>query len=182
MATELSGGLDITELDPAVQYFCSKGIADSTQKTYQSTLCKFAHFCSIYSLISPFPVKEPVLCYFSLYLACQHLSPQTVKTYLAAVRHMQITLGLPKPREFLSLSCLKLVQSGIRRSYRESGKAPKIRPSNFTETKNALTSKIIRPNIMQQQHYASMASSKQVKLLSLALQLLMTKTILVGVM
>ena len=58
---------------------------------------------------------------------------------------MQIMLGLPEPCEFSSLPHLKLVESGIRRSYRESGKAPKIRlpitPSNFIETKNALGSK-----------------------------------------
>ena len=40
VAAGSSGGLDITELDPTVQYFSSKGIADSTQKTYQSALRK----------------------------------------------------------------------------------------------------------------------------------------------
>ena len=39
----------------------------------------------------------------------------------------QITLGLPEPHEFSSLPCLNLVQSGIKRSYKESGKSPKIR-------------------------------------------------------
>ena len=36
------------------------------------------------------------------------------------------TIGLPESHKFLSLPRLKLVQSRIRRSYRESGKAPKM--------------------------------------------------------
>ena len=39
-------------LDPSVQFFCSKAIADSSQRTYQSALKKFATFCSTYSVIT----------------------------------------------------------------------------------------------------------------------------------
>ena len=55
------------------------------------------------------------MCYFASYLATTHLSPQTIKTYLAGIRHTQIRLGLPEPREFSSLPRLKLVQAGISR-------------------------------------------------------------------
>ena len=58
-----------------------------------------------------------MLCYFSTYLACQNLSPQTIKTYLAGIRHMQITLGLPEPKHFSSLSRLQQVQSRIQRTH-----------------------------------------------------------------
>ena len=47
-------------------------------------------------------------------MASQNLFPQSIKTYLAGIRHMQITLRLPEPREFSSLSRLKLVQAGIK--------------------------------------------------------------------
>ena len=70
---------------------------------------KFNTFCTTYGILTPFPV----LCYFVAYLACQNLSPQTVKTYLVGIRHTQITLGLPEPRAFSSLPCLRLVQTGI---------------------------------------------------------------------
>ena len=63
-----------------------------------------------------------MLCYFASYLATQNLSPQTIKTYLAGIRHMQITLGLPEPRAFSSLPRLRLVQEGIQRVYAENGK------------------------------------------------------------
>ena len=62
-------------------------------------------------------MSESLLCYFSSYLACQNLSPQTIKTYLAGIRHTQITLGLPDPKDFSSLSRLKQVQAGIQRTH-----------------------------------------------------------------
>ena len=48
MANKPTTKLDVTRLDSTVQYFCSKGIADSSQRTYQSGLHKFATFCSTY--------------------------------------------------------------------------------------------------------------------------------------
>ena len=117
MAASTTGRLDLSQLDTTVQYFCTKGVAESTFKTYQSALRRFAAFCSLYSILSPFPVSEALLCYFSSYLACQHISPQTIKTYLSGIRHTQITLGLPDPRDFSSLPRLHQVQAGIQRTY-----------------------------------------------------------------
>ena len=112
MVTGPSNGLDIRALDPTVQHFCEQGIATTTRKTYQS-LRRFSEFCSLYNVLTPFPVSEALLCYYASFLAIQNLSPQTVKVYLAAIRHMQITMGLPEPREFSSMPRLRLVQSGI---------------------------------------------------------------------
>ena len=109
--------MDISQLDSAVHYFCEQGLAESTRRTYQSALRRFAAFCSLYSILSPFPVSESLLCYFCSYLACQHLSPQTIKTYLAGIRHTQITLGLPDPKDFSSLPRLQQVQSGIQKTH-----------------------------------------------------------------
>ena len=122
MATTPTDGLDLTSLDATVQYFCNKGIADSTHRTYQSSLRRFFNFCEQYSILTPFPVSETILCYYASYLTSQSLSPQTIKTYLAGIRHMQITLGLPEPREYSSLPRLRLVQAGIKRVH--SQKAP----------------------------------------------------------
>ena len=97
MAIGQTNALDIRILDPALHHFCEQGIAPTTNKTYQSALRKFACFCSLYDVLTPFPVSEQLLCYFATYLACQQLSPQTVKVYLAAICHMQITMGLPEP-------------------------------------------------------------------------------------
>ena len=64
----------------------------------------------------PFPVTEYLLCGFSAYLADQGLTPQTGVSYLSAVRSMQISLGLPDPRDESSLPYLKRVHAGIRRA------------------------------------------------------------------
>ena len=56
-----------------------------------------------------------LLCCFMAYLANEGLAPQTGKSYLSAVRSMQIALGLPDPRDQSSLPVLKRVQAGIRR-------------------------------------------------------------------
>ena len=119
MVTSPTTGLDISTLDPSVQFFCSKAIANSSHKTYQSALKKFATFCSTYSVTTPFPVSEAILCYFSTYMACQGLSPRTIKVYLSGIRHMQMVIGLPDPKEFTSMPRLRMVQSGIQRHVSE---------------------------------------------------------------
>ena len=110
-------------MDPALHQLCEQGIAQNTSKTYKSALRKFACFCSTYNVLTPFPVSESLLCYFATYLACQQLAPQTVKVYMAAIRHMQITMGLPEPREYSSMPRLRLVQSGIQRTHVARGTA-----------------------------------------------------------
>ena len=124
MAIEHRVGLDIPSLDPAVQYYCSKSIAPSTHQTYHSALKRFYLFCSQFNVVSPFPVSEDILCYFSSYLATQHISPQSIKTYPAGIRHMQVTLGLPEPRSISSLPRLRLVQAGIQRTHSEQAPQP----------------------------------------------------------
>ena len=79
VAARSPDGLDVKSLDPAIQHFCQQGIAGSTRRTYQSALNRFANFCSLYNVLTPFPVSESLLCYFSTHLACQKLSPQTIK-------------------------------------------------------------------------------------------------------
>ena len=61
------------------------------------------------------------------YLANEGLAPQTGKSYLSAVRSMQIALGLPDPRDQSSLPVLKRVQVGIRRVRLVKGTPSRIR-------------------------------------------------------
>ena len=76
---------------------------------------------------TPFPVTESLLCYFVATLANQGLAPSTIKTYLATVRHAQITRCLPEPRHDSSLPRLRLLQMGVRR-VRAEGNLPPSRP------------------------------------------------------
>ena len=61
-------------------------------------------------------MSEYVLCCFAAYLADEGLVAQTAKCCLAAVRSMQLSLGLPDPRDHSSLPMLKRVLAGISRA------------------------------------------------------------------
>ena len=144
--------MDITGLDATVQHFCSQGLAQATHKTYQSALCKFYEFCSLYAIVSPFPVSEAVLCYFSAFLAIRNLSPKTIKTYLAGIRYMQVTLGLPEPRAFSSLPRLKLVQRGIERQYSQCPHLQRVRlpitPSVLRKIREQWSMRATNPDVV----------------------------------
>ena len=112
------GGLDVTTLAPSVHRYFQAGLAPSTHKTYQTAMRRFDTYCTRYSVNDPFndpfPVNEMLLCSFAAYLADEGLAPLTIKTYLAAIRNMQLSLGLPDPREQSSLPIMKRVQAGVR--------------------------------------------------------------------
>lgn len=88
---------------------------------------RFHKFCTQYNVSDPFPVTEHLLCCYSAYLAEEGLAPQSIKSYLAAVRSTQLSLGLPDPREQSSLPILKRVQAGISRLRASQGRPPKVR-------------------------------------------------------
>ena len=77
--------------------------------------------------MDPFPVTENLLCCYAAHLAEEGLASQSIKSYLAAVRSMQLSLGLPDPRELSSLPRLKRVQAGIARIRASRGQSPRVR-------------------------------------------------------
>jgi len=114
-------------LATSVQRYFQEGLAPSTRRSYEAAIKRFNTFCTKYNIIDPFPVTEYTLCCFTAYLANEGLSPQTGKTYLAGVRNMQLSLGLPDPRDQSSLPILKRVQAGISRVRLRQGTPAKIR-------------------------------------------------------
>ena len=112
---------------PEVQRYFQDGLAPSTKRMYDSAIKRFGAFCAHYDVIDPFPVTEHLLCCFAAYMANAGLSPQTVKSYLAAVQNAQLPLGLPDPREQSSLPILKRVQAGISHSKLRRGQPSKVR-------------------------------------------------------
>ena len=74
---------------------------------------QFYSFSVKYNVNSPFPLSEHTLCCFAAYLATEGLAPQSIKGYLVALRNMQLSLGLPDPREQSSLPRLKRILAGI---------------------------------------------------------------------
>lgn len=79
-----------------------------------------------YNVSDPFPVTEKLLCYFSTKLADDGLAPQTIKVYLSAIHSMQLSLGLPPPREEFTLPVLKRVLDSIRQVRASGNRTPRI--------------------------------------------------------
>jgi hypothetical protein len=77
---------------------------------------RFTAFCDRYQVQDPFPVTETLLCSFAAFLGDEGLAPQTIKSYLSAIRNTQLSLGLPDPRETSALPVLRRVLGGISRS------------------------------------------------------------------
>ena len=74
------------------------------------------------------PVTELLLCQFAAFLANEGLAAQTAKTYLAAIRNLQLSLGLPDPRDTSALPRLRLLLGGIRRvRARDPTRSPRVR-------------------------------------------------------
>ena len=61
------------------------------------------------------------------FLAQEGLAPSSIKGYLAALRHSQILLGYPEPREVSSLPRLRLILKGVARTRALQQQAPRPR-------------------------------------------------------
>jgi len=80
---------------------------------YQSALRRFSEFCSLYNVLTQFTVSEAFLCYYTVYIIPSNGQTISSDNQLVAIRHMQITMGLPEFWGFSTMPCLWLVQSGI---------------------------------------------------------------------
>ena len=118
--------MDIIHLDQAVQHYCLLGLAPSTTRVYKAAEKRFSAFCVQYNITQPFPVTELLLCRFVASMAREGLAPNTLKTYLAGIRHVQILRGLPEPSQAGRMPRLKLLQAGVNRERATSG--PPARP------------------------------------------------------
>ena len=74
---------------------------------------RYLDFCSRLK-ISPLPVSETMLCHFIAFLRLEGLRHQTAKSYLSAVRHLQISQGFGDPR-ISTMPQLELVLRGVKR-------------------------------------------------------------------
>ena len=107
--------LDISGLDATVQRLFSAGLAPSTRRNYQSCSRRYLSFCNQLCILRPFPVTESILSRFVAFLFESRLIGATVKNYLAAVRYVQIGLGLGDPG-MSNMPQLEYVVKGFKRS------------------------------------------------------------------
>ena len=103
--------LDIS-LEGDVQRYIELGLASATRKTYQPCISRFYQFCTMYSVSDPLSASQSLLCSFVSYLANAGLACTTIRTYVSAIRHLQISRDLPEPRA-TPMPKLALVERGI---------------------------------------------------------------------
>lgn len=111
--------MDVTELDKLVGKFFTKGLADSTQRTYRSGQNKYITFCKAWGFRAV-PASEKVLCRFVAHTADAGLRYRTIKVYLSAVRFLHIAEGEKDPFE-PGLARLQYILQGIRRAEADKG-------------------------------------------------------------
>jgi len=98
-------------LEKDVQRYFENGLAAATKRTYQAGINKFVKFCNSYNVSSPLPVSQSLLCFYISHLANSGLSYNTIKTYLSAIRYLQIANDFPEPRA-VPMPKLNLVERG----------------------------------------------------------------------
>ena len=104
-----------------MEHYFQSGLATSTRRTYQSAQTRFRDFCrASHSL--PVPTSEQQLCRYVAHLAGDNLSYTTVKTYLAAVRQLQVAEGWGDP-EMNKMPRLAQVIRGIKAAQARSPSA-----------------------------------------------------------
>ena len=108
--------LDIASLEQSVQSYCHQALAQSTKCTYSVPVSIFLNFCDTYHIIDPLPVSETLLCSYATFLGNRGLAPQSIRTYLSALRMFQVLLGYPDPRDVNSFPRLRMVITGICRT------------------------------------------------------------------
>ena len=112
-------------MDQLVQFYIKNSLAQSTQRTYQSGQKRYMTFC-ISQNINPFPVSENNLCQFVAQLAHKGISHQSIKGYLSAIRHQQISLDHPNPY-ICKMPKLEQVIKGIKGIQTKQGSTPRTR-------------------------------------------------------
>ena len=111
-------------MEAAVHDYFKQGLAKSTDRVYSSAKLRFWSFCSHYNLV-PIPLTETVLCKFAACLGREGLKFQTIKTYLAGIRHSHIEAGFPAPPPG-AWPRLQLVLRGIRKQAASAPAGPRL--------------------------------------------------------
>lgn len=112
--------MDVTTLDPVVQRLLQAGLAPSTQRAYTAGKRKYLSFCQKIDT-DPLPVTEQKLLLFVAFAVKEGLKQQTIRSYLSAVRHLQVSCGGGDPRA----NDMPQLALALRGAKREQAGAPK---------------------------------------------------------
>ena len=102
-------------MDRAVQELFNLGIAESTGRVYKTAQRRYLSFYRDYAQ-NAIPLSDNVLCLFVAFLALQGLKHQSIKCYVAGLRHLQIQNGGGDPFALARFPRLEYVLKEIKRS------------------------------------------------------------------
>ena len=109
-------------LDSTVQELFKAGLAPATLKVYKTGSKQYHSICDMYNIHNPFPEREDTPARFFAHLYKGGLKTGTIKSYLAAVRHAQIALGLGNSH-MENITQLEYVVRGVNRLHNKSARA-----------------------------------------------------------
>ena len=112
--------MDLISLGPVVQRLLQAGLAPSTQRTYAAGKKKYLGFCQQCGVLA-LPITEQKLLSFVAFMSQQGLKYQTMKCYLSAVRHLQVTCGGGDPK----VENMPLLELALRGTRKEQSGIPK---------------------------------------------------------
>ena len=104
----------------SVREYYIQGLAPSTTRAYKSAKSRFIDFC-VSCNQPPIPVTENLLCFYTAKLADEGLAHSSIKAYLSAIRHLQISGGYPDPRVG-DMPRLSQVMRGIKSKQAKQGR------------------------------------------------------------
>ena len=88
--------MDQQDLGQVAERLLRESLAPATRRTYCSAQGRYLTYCAE-EHTQPLPTNEDILCRFVAWMFVHDLSHQTMKSYLSAVRHLQIMSGLGDP-------------------------------------------------------------------------------------
>ena len=112
--------MDIERLDSLVSFYFHASLAPSTSRSYESAKRRYINFCHT-SNTQPLPATENKLCNFAAYLADSSITHQTIKCYLSAIRHLQISANMGDPQ----ISCMPKLEHVLRGIKKDQSKKNK---------------------------------------------------------
>ena len=102
-------------LNSITHRYLNEGLAPATKRTYSTGKRRFISFCST-SGKRVLPATESGLLLFVSHLASNNISHTTIKTYLAAIRHMHVLAGMHTSFEEQLTPRLHLALKGVKRT------------------------------------------------------------------
>ena len=102
-------------MEAALLQFLEAGLAPATRKVYSAGWNRYSKFAHSFSL-EPTPVTSEKAILFVAYLGTQGLSLSTIESYLAALRHVRLTLAPADQCPSLHSPQMALLLRGIKRT------------------------------------------------------------------